>query len=104
MICPFCAAAVDPESPCPHVLLGFSGGNPFGAAAPRYRALLALCIDIAVAFEDDPDSIQCVEESSLGLLGGWADCTLSADGLTVLFLHDASTASAIIDRGLPLED
>jgi hypothetical protein len=103
VVCPFCSAAVSSSSPCTHVLLGFEGTTPFGAAAPRYRELLQMLFDQAIAFEDDQESIENAAESLFGMIMNSADMRQEGDGIKAVFIRDPSRAGSLIEQQLPFE-
>ena len=103
VVCPFCSAAIASASPCPHVLLGFEGTTPFGAAAPRYRELLQMLFDQAIAFEDDDESIENAADSLFGMIMNSADIRQEGDGIKAVFIRDPSRAESLIEQQLPFE-
>jgi len=103
VVCPFCQAAVTSASPCPHVLLGFHGTTPFGAAATRYLEVLQICIEDFITFPDDEESIQNAVDSTFGMIRDSADIGQDGDGFKVVFLRDPTTAESLIEQRLPLE-
>jgi len=103
VVCPFCQAAVTSASPCPHVLLGFHGTTPFGAAKTRYLEVLQICIDDFITFPDEEDSMQIAVESTFGMMMDSGDIRQEWDGLKAVFIRDPSRAKSLIEERLPLE-
>ena len=85
------------------MLLGFEGTTPFGAAAPRYRELLQMLFDQAIAFEDDQESIENAAESLFGMIMNSADMRQEGDGIKAVFIGDPSRAESLIEQQLPFE-